>query len=175
MGLFDFLQQQQKNGPSQTITIHSLIEDLGQDKPKQVRKDAQDALVARGNDAIVPLTQALQSEDWRTREEAAKILGRIGDERAVRALIQLFKDEKTRVQLWATDSIISLGKCAVKPLIEALDDEDRRVRMGAVVALGELQDLEAKDYLRKLLNDDDAEVRAAATEAIDVIDEKATA
>lgn len=174
MGLFDFLQQQ-KDGPSHHKTIPSLIEDLGQNKPKNVRLEAHDALVARGNEAIAPLSQALNSEDWRTREEAAKILGQIGDERAVKALIQLFKDEKTRVQLWATDSLISMGKLAVKPLIEALNDEDRRVRMGAVVALGEIQDLEAKEYLRKLLNDDDAEVRAAATEAIDVIDEKATA
>ena len=174
MGLFDFLQHQ-KNASSHHTTISSLIEDLGQNKPKNVRQEAHDALVARGHEAIVPLSQALNSEDWRTREEAAKILGQIGDERAVGALIQLFKDEKTRVQLWATDSLISMGKRAVKPLIAALSDEDRRVRMGAVVALGEIQDLEAKEYLRKLLNDDDAEVRAAATEAIDVIDEKATA
>ncbi len=174
MGLFDFLQQQ-KDGPSHHKTIPTLIEDLGQNKPKKVRLEAHDALVARGSEAIVPLSHALDSEDWRIREEAAKILGQIGDERAAIALIQLFKDEKTRVQLWATDSIISMGERAVKPLIAALDDEDRRVRMGAVVALGELQDLEAKEYLRKLLNDDDEEIRAAATEAIDVIDKKATA
>jgi bilin biosynthesis protein len=174
MGLFDFLQQQ-KDGPSHHKTIPSLIEDLGKNKPKNVREHAHETLVASGPEAIVPLSEALNSEDWRIREEAAKILGQIGDERAVVALIQLFKDEKTRVQLWATDSLISMGKRAVRPLIAALEDEDRRVRMGAVVALGEIQDLEAKEYLRKLLDDNDAEVRAAATEAIDVIDEHATA
>lgn len=68
-----------------------------------------------------------------------------------------------------------MGTRAVKPLIEALNDEDRRVRMGAVVALGEIQDLEAKEYLKKLLHDTDAQVREAATEAIEVIDEKASA
>jgi len=174
MGLFDFIQQQ-KNGPSHQKTIPSLIEDLGQDKPKNVRQEAHDILIARGQESILPLSEALDSEDWRVREEAAKILGQIGDERAVKALIQLFKDDKTRVQLWATDSLIAMGKRAVPPLIEALSDEDRRVRMGAVVALGEIQDLEAKEYLRKLLDDTDAEVRAAATEAIDVIDETVSA
>jgi bilin biosynthesis protein len=173
MGIFDFLQQ--KDIPSSNKTIQSLIGDLGQDKPKNVRLDAHDALVLRGREAIMPLSHALDSEDWRVREEAAKILGQIGDERAVKALIQLFKDDKTRVQLWATDSIISMGVRAVKPLIEALNDEDRRVRMGAVVALGEIQDGEAREYLKKLLDDDDAQVRAAATEAIDVIDENVTA
>jgi bilin biosynthesis protein len=174
MGLFDFIHQQ-KDAPSHPKTIQSLIDDLGQDKPKNVRLEAHDALVEHGYEAVVPLSQALISDDWRVREEAAKILGQIGDEKAVKALIQLFKDEKIRVQLWATDSIISMGTRAVKPLIEALNDDDRRVRMGAVVALGEIQDLEAKEYLRKMLDDDDAEVRAAAIEAIDVIDEKATA
>ncbi len=174
MGLFDFIQQQ-KDDSSNTKTINALIEDLGKDKPRNVRQEAFDALIDRADESLVPLSQALHSEDWRVREEAAKILGRIGDEKAAKALIQLFKDDKIRVQLWATDSIISMGTRAVKPLIEALNDEDRRVRMGAVVALGEIQDLEAKDYLRNLLDDDDAEVRAAATEAIDVIDEKATA
>lgn len=173
MGIFDFLQQ--KDIPSSNTTIQSLIGDLGQDKPKNVRMAAHDALVMRGREAIIPLSHALESEDWRIREEAAKILGQIGDERAAKALIQLFKDDKTRVQLWATDSIISMGTRAVKPLIEALNDEDRRVRMGAVVALGEIQDLEAKEYLKKLLHDTDAQVREAATEAIEVIDEKASA
>ena len=111
MGLFDFLQQQ-KDGPSHHKTIPSLIEDLGKNKPKNVREHAHETLVASGPEAIVPLSEALNSEDWRIREEAAKILGQIGDERAVVALIQLFKDEKTRVQLWATDSLISMGKRA---------------------------------------------------------------
>jgi HEAT repeat protein len=56
------------------------------------------------------------------------------------------------------------------PLIEALDDKDRRIRMGAIVALGELRKDGALPHLNGLLTDSDENVRDAAAEAIDTIE-----
>jgi HEAT repeat protein len=168
MGFFDRFRQS-SHVPAQKKEIHELIDDLREDTEKEVRNSAAAELVAKGEPAVYPLIGALNDSDWRVREESAKALGRIGNKKAVKHLIQLFKDEKTRVQLWATDAIIAMGPGSVEPLIDALDDRDRRIRMGAIVALGELRNPEALPHLNRLLADGDENIRDAAKEAIDTI------
>jgi HEAT repeat protein len=170
MGLFDFIQQEKKLSSGKD-DVHKLIDDLRSGKSREQRLRVEEHLLEMREQSVYPLINALSDDDWRVREESAKLLGRIGDERSVEYLIRLFKDEKIRVQLWATDSLISMGTVAVGPLIDALDDPDRRVRMGAIVALAEIHDIYAVDYLKKLEHDSDAEVRSAATEAILLIGE----
>lgn len=169
MGIFDYFLQN-KGSNSRKREVHEIIEDLREDREKDVRNAAAAELIAKGEAAVYPLIGALNDSDWRVREEAAKALGEIGDRRAVKHLIQLFKDEKTRVQLWGTDAIIGMGDGSVGPLIEALDDRDRRIRMGAIVALGELRKSEALPRLNELLTDTDENIRDAAAEAIDTIE-----
>lgn len=54
----------------------------------------------------------------------------------------------------------------VKPLIHALKDRDRKVRMGAVEALGNKKDMKVVEFLAQALNDEDELVRMKAAEAL---------
>ena len=51
-----------------------------------VRESAEMALLNFGRDAVGPLTEALKSPSWTTRFRVARLLGEIGDPRAVAAL-----------------------------------------------------------------------------------------
>ncbi|MBN1195295.1 MAG: HEAT repeat domain-containing protein [Methanomicrobiaceae archaeon] len=170
MGFFDFLKGDKRT--FDTKDVSELIENLREEKDRPTRKAAEEALVRKGNSAVYPLIGALNDDDWRVREGCVRALGQIGDARAVPHLIQLFKDKKTRVQLWATDALILIGKKAIDPLTTALHDTDRRVKMGAIVALGEIQDASAIEALKELLNDTDEDIRSASQDAIDYIREK---
>lgn len=170
MGLFDFIRRNDRT-PAEKKQINELIDDLRQGKAMATRLAAEEALVTRGREAIYSLIGALNDSDWRVREGSIKVLGRIGDERSIVPLIQRFKDEKARVQLWTTDALISMGERSVSPLISALTDRDRRVRMGAIVALGEIQDIRAVSPLEKIASDprQDEDVRETARDAIENI------
>ncbi len=60
-------------------------------------------------------------------------------------------------------------KKAVRPLIQALDDDDVYVRMEAVKALAEFKDKRAIPGLAAKLNDDISDVRNAARKAMTTI------
>jgi hypothetical protein len=60
-------------------------------------------------------------------------------------------------------------KKAVRPLIQALDDEDVYVRLESVKALAEFKDKRAVPGLAKRLTDDISDVRRAAKKALTII------
>ncbi|MHA1371902.1 MAG: HEAT repeat domain-containing protein, partial [Promethearchaeota archaeon] len=67
----------------------------------------------------------LNSKNPTTRTEAAKILGRLGDPRAIPSLIKALNDEKIFVRKFAIKSLVSFGdKRVIDPIITAFKDED---------------------------------------------------
>jgi HEAT repeat protein len=64
------------------------------------------------------------------------------------------------------DDVVKIGKPAVKPLIEQLNDKDPEIRLGAVSALGKVGDPEAISPVAKLFHDKESKVRDAAVEAL---------
>lgn len=58
---------------------------------------------------------------------------------------------------------------AVDALIQSLKNSDWYVRWGAIEALGNIGDSRALEHLKKALDDKDEYVRTAAAEAIDLI------
>jgi HEAT repeat protein len=170
MGLFDYIRKSDRI-PAEKKKINELIDDLRQGKTRAMRTAAEEALATRGNESVYSLIGALNDSDWRVRESSVKILGKIKDERSIVPLIQRFKDEQVRIQLWATDALISMNERSVGPLITALTDRDRRVRMGAIVALGEIQDIRAVNPLENIAADprQDDDVRETARDAIENI------
>lgn len=122
------------------------------------------------------LIRALKDKDYLTRKEAARALKRVGDERAVNALI-----ESLRYKSWHSDYVIlstvrensaeALGKImdtrAIPALIQAMeDDPDEEVRLKAALALGELGDEKAVDALITALEDSNWSVRRTAANAL---------
>ncbi len=100
-----------------------------------------EALLRYGRDNAEPVIQALQSPDPRVREEAAYLLGGLGDLRAVDPLVGALADEDPRVR---KNAAFSLGKLAEKlddaawvadALAERLGDDDEQVAEAARAAL----------------------------------------
>ncbi len=65
-----------------------------------VRESAENALMNFGSSAVAPLIEALKSRSWTTRFRAARLLGEIGDRRAVSPLEAMLarKGEKKEVR-----------------------------------------------------------------------------
>jgi hypothetical protein len=84
------------------------------------QRDAVDAIISIGKEAVEPLIMALKDENICIRGNAAYALGKIGDERAIEPLIQLLKDKEWDVRIVSALSLMSIGRPAIEPVICAL-------------------------------------------------------
>jgi len=80
------------------------------DKHWSVRESAENALINFGQKAVPDLIKALADSSWTTRFRAARLLGEIGDIRAIKPLEQLLKKEKknSEVRSMVEDSLEKL-------------------------------------------------------------------
>ena len=107
----------------------------------------------------------LPSANVHTRKDIVVALGKLGDSRAVPALIDTFRyevtDLETDIEGWqlAASALAKLGEASLKPLMEALADQCPNVRSWAAVALGELGDTRAVSQLIGRLNDENHQVQ----------------
>jgi hypothetical protein len=99
--------------------IDSLIADLNCDDMMRCQH-ARRALVAMGERAVGPLTEALSSKKHWVRWESAKALGQIGSPTAVQSLIKALRDDESDVRWLAAESLIAIGQEALQPLLRAL-------------------------------------------------------
>lgn len=126
--------------------VEPLIDALCQSDNEREEEAIEEALVNIGKPAVESIIKALKQEDIDLRWGLAKVLGNIGDSRAVEPLIEVLKDE----------------------------NEDEQVLREAAIALGKLGDARAVDPLTEVLKDEDADVREAAEEALESIRAKET-
>lgn len=94
--------------------MYGLIKDLAFDSER--RFAAADALVSMGARAVEPLAQALKTDNWCLRGNAAWTLGTIGDPSAVEPLISVLNDEVPEVRVSASGALVNIGKSAIEPL-----------------------------------------------------------
>ncbi len=87
-----------------------LVKALG-DSYWSVRRDAENSLTSLGPRAVPPLVESLTSKKRTVRIRAARILGIIGDRRALAPLRKLLKIEKDT-------SVMTAAKAAVGKLTE---------------------------------------------------------
>jgi HEAT repeat protein len=120
-------------------------------------------LEAKGD--VPGLIKALGSHKTAVRIAAAEALGHVGDASAVPALIVAFKDWDMREA--AVEALAHIGAAALEPLIAALRDGDRDVRIYAAGALGQIGDTRAVKPLISALQDQGMLVRVAAADALD--------
>lgn len=98
------------------------------------------------------LIQQLHDTDWTARCDAARLLGKSKDPRAVDALLPDLKDSDWRVRRNAAQALGALrDQRAVGPLLEALRDRTMTVRQRAIVALGRIKDEQALPALIGIL------------------------
>ncbi len=130
------------------------------------------------------LIEALKNDDYLVRKNAAIALKRVGDERAVEALVEAlnyesWEDDYTVLTAVRENSAEALGmignKRAVKPLILALSqDSDEEVRWKSAAALGRIGDLSSVNALIDSLTDESWAVRRNVTISLgDIGDDRA--
>lgn len=137
-----------------------------QDKYLNNRIAACSALIQMGSQVVEPIIELLKDQNWIVREGAVQVLEKIGDTRAIYPLIEALKD--TNIQK-ISDALRSIGPESFKPLIEALQNKDSRIRGGAAIVLGKMKNPAAIDALNKIREDKDPVVRQSADSAINRI------
>ncbi|HEY3196870.1 MAG TPA: HEAT repeat domain-containing protein [Nitrospirales bacterium] len=116
---------------------------------------------------VEPLVKCLTSTNWILRMHAAKALGTIADERAVRPLIPLLMDPVKAVRVDTTEALARLGRAALESVLAALNHDQWMLRLHACEALGKMGGEEAIEPLcRVMQNDRDAAVRQDAAKAL---------
>lgn len=98
------------------------------------------------------LMEQLHNADWKTRCDAARLLGLSHDPLAVDVLLPDLDDPDWRVRRNAAQALGSLrDPRAVEPLMEKLNDKTFTVRQRAIVALGQIKDLRALPALLEIV------------------------
>ncbi len=142
------------------------------DKHERVRWAAADSLLDMGESVADYLLEALDAENKYTRAEAAGVLGKMRDARAIPPLIEILKDNDVNVRWIASKSLAIMGYPAVRPLIDAMDDKSLRVRKRALDALVKM----GQPAIRSLvgsLDDERLRVRWGALEACELMGSQA--
>lgn len=139
---------------------------------EEVKKDKE--IAEKLLEVVQPLIEALKIEDYEIRYSAAKLLGLIGDKRAVEPLIEALKNDNfftDLVKVRIIKSLAELGdKKAVEALIEALKNDERQsVRKEAAIALGKIGDKRAVLPLIEALKDVSYEVKWGAAVALGML------
>lgn len=136
------------------ISIKSLMDTLAS-KDGMARQKARESLVVVGKPAVPNLIRVLQnSKSDHLRWEAAKILGRIGDTKAIPSLVKALEDDDHDVAWLAAEALIKFKKTAWSVLMHALiksEDDSISLRQGAHHVLRNQKEDGFKDLLTTLL------------------------
>lgn len=114
-----------------------------------------------GDLAIDPVIKALRKPE--TVFGAIQALAFAG-EPAIYPLIQLLSDAS--VDAFAAETLSKIGSDAVPALISTLDDQNDSLRYWATGILGWIGDRRAIEPLKRVVNDENAEVRKSAVRAL---------
>jgi hypothetical protein len=155
--------------------IDSLMADLVCDDVIRCQK-ARRQLVLMGHQAVPYLVEALGSEKYWVRWEAAKALAQIADPTAAAALIAALEDKEFDVRWLAAEGLINIGQKAMVPLLEALIDRPKSVwlQQGTHHILHDMDRGELDELLRPVMDAlEDFEpyvgVSVSAREALDTL------
>ena len=126
--------------------------------------------------ALPRISPLINDPNESVREAATEALVEIGDESAKDIFITYLTDDNPVIRSLCTRGLSRLNNTESIPLlIKTLDDEDAKVRTEAVSALGQLKAKEALNPVINIFyNDPEEKPRAAAIEAISLIDTSLT-
>ena len=122
-------------------------------------------------EAILHLVESLGDSSWRVRRAVIDRLAASPElSRTARALVEAMADgENPGRRNAALEALVRTGAAAVPVLLEAAADANVDVRKQVVDVLAGIGDLQTGPCLRELLQDVDANVRAAAADAIGAV------
>ncbi|WP_017721262.1 HEAT repeat domain-containing protein [Kamptonema formosum] len=127
-----------------------------------VRKAVLDALVRKGTRVKDLLVSLLSEEDLETRKAAVVALGRIGDTRAVPALINLLAEDP-ELAVAAAEALAQIGdRGAFEALLLLIGHPDAAVRQATIAALDSLGHPDMSARMVELLRDPNPYIRESA-------------
>jgi len=133
------------------------------------RQAAEKALIAAGKLATDALILAMGSVDQWARKSVISILCRIGDPKAVPALVEALGDPGGKIRRMGVNGLLKLDQ---KPeelremLIEASRSDNPRLRANATKVLQAIDDASALEVALRSLKDRDWKVRQAGVKAL---------
>ena len=141
---------------------------LQQEEPEARRVAVQQIVKLQGRDGAELLVRALGDDDWRVRKEAARMSPSIEPRDVMVSSLVAALDEHVNIGLRnaAVEALVAVGADAVPATIDALSRLDADGRKLCVEVLGGVAELRSVRALAHALDDDDANVRVAAAEAI---------
>jgi HEAT repeat protein len=152
--------------------VQKLVEALdGDDRDKRAAAASRLAEI-EDRTTIPALLRRLRDEDWRVREEAARALGKMKAAAAVVGLLECIRMGRPgpfgggNGNAVFTDAIKEIGPLAVPVLVDALSDEDPRMRLAIIDLLGDLAEPDAVPALAGALRDPEWRVRWQAADAL---------
>ncbi len=152
--------------------VPALLEVLN-DRDAAARQWAALALgVIRDTRATESLVRLLSDREGSVRMDAIRSLGRIGDANALEPLRSFVGDSNKPLdeRLEAINSIGSVNSLdKVNALVRLLDDDEARIRLRTIRALGQVGDALAIPALRRRRAEERGEAREAIDEAIGTI------
>ena len=144
---------------------------------------AQDWLIKKGDASIVPLGQLLADPETglKTSIVTCRALGQLGPEAAAQLENGFAKDKPQQLRICATEQlgiIKPTNETIVDKLISQMDDDDQRVRLIAIKALGHIGKPAGKvaPKLQSILNStkDVDPLRGAAKDALTKVNPRKT-
>ena len=156
------------SGEDHGEAVAALAEAMRKDSDDEVRETAAWALGAIGaEDARTELVAALGDRSAGTRSMAMWALGNAGEGKAPPAVLDALQDSEPRVRVLAAWALFGMEDPASVPSLErALAQEtDKSLRRAYIRALGAVG-AESAGALARLLDSNDAELRAAVVEAL---------
>ncbi|GAA5819924.1 MAG: HEAT repeat domain-containing protei [Methanobrevibacter sp. CfCl-M3] len=151
-------------------TINELINDLA-NPDELVQEETKILIEKKGTEAVDPLIDTLlNNRNKDIKISSAKLLGIIGDNKAIDPLIKTLKNPNKLVRREASTSLTKIGNDAVEPLIKLLENEDWKIRGAASWALGIIGDKRAIEPLKNLLNDESGYVKSGAQRSLSTLE-----
>jgi HEAT repeat protein len=125
--------------------------------------------ITKADELLKPFHDRLQSQDARERERGVVALRFLKLKSAPAELVAALKDDSRGVRSWTALVLGEIGDPKTVPVLMAVagdPKEDRGVRANAVGSLGRMKAKPAADLMRKLLEDDNANLQGNAAIAL---------
>jgi HEAT repeat protein len=160
------------------LDVEKLVADLVCDDVIRCQ-NARRGLVALGESAIGPLTEALHHKNHWVHWEAAKALGQIGSPLAIDALIDALQHDEFEHRWVAAEALIRIGRPVVRPLLRELTKKPGStwLQQGAHHVLSDMKRGSLNSVLKPVVqavagSSPSTEIPIAAKRALDSLNER---
>lgn len=134
------------------IAVVPLLEALGRETDRSLRKKIISVIVGLGEEAIPEIVRRFSDKNWYVVRNMVRILREIGMEKAGRYLDIPLKHKDPRVRKEVIYALSSIGGREALRLISLMtDDPDGEVRRGAIKYMGVMKNKEAVPLLVRLI------------------------